>query len=83
MSELTIHDVPAEVIKALEADAMRMNKSVDEIAGQLLVRSLPQSPSLPLPGFARLELDRIREEIRRSHGTFDVVIPMLREDRIR
>ena len=83
MSELTIHGVPAEVMQVLEADAARSSTSVDEVARRLLLRYAEQSAQPPKTQDARREMDRIRAEIQNEHGTLDVVVPLLREDRDR
>jgi hypothetical protein len=83
MSELTIQGVPAEVIQALEADAVRTNSTVDEVVQRVLKQYAGHAKWSGQPGHARKEIDRIRTEIEKRHGKVDVVVPVLREDRNR
>jgi len=83
MNELRIHGVPADVIKALEADALRANSSVEEVAKRVLSQYAGQPTAAAAPQQARLEIDRIRTGIERRHGKLDVILPLLREDRNR
>lgn len=83
MSELTIHNLPPELIRALEADAIRSNSSVGEIAKRVLIQYAGPSNTATQAPQARFELDRIRSQIERRHGKLDIVLPLLREDRNR
>ena len=83
MSELTIQDIPADVIEALQADASRTNSTVQEVVHRVLkLHARQTNGDNPLSG-ARQQLDRIRMEIEQQFGTLDVVLPLLREDRNR
>lgn len=83
MSELTIQGVTAEVLQALEADAVRTNSTVDEVVQRVLSQYAGQAKWRGQQGHARKEIDRIRTEIEKRHGKVDVVVPVLREDRNR
>lgn len=83
MSDLTIHDLPADVVEVLEADASQANATVDEVACQVLRRYAQNRQASSTRLLARTQMDRIRNEIERRHGTMDVVVSLLREDRSR
>jgi hypothetical protein len=83
MSDLTIHDVPADVVEVLEADASRANATGDEVACQILRRYAQNRPAAGARVQARTQMDRIRSEIERRHGTMNVVMSLLRDDRDR
>ena len=83
MNELTIQGVPADVMQALEADAVRTNSTVDEVAKRALKQFAGQATATGRESQARREIDRIRTEIERRHGKLDMVMPLLGEDRNR
>ena len=83
MSDLTIQGVPADVIQALQADAVRTNSTVGEVVQRVLKQYAGQANRSGQEGQARKEIDRIRTEIEERHGKLDVVMPLLREDRDR
>lgn len=81
MRELTIHNVPADLIHALEADAKRSNLSVEEVAKRVLSQYADRAGIATQAQQARLEIDRIRGQIERRYGKLDIVLPILRDDR--
>ena len=82
--QLTIRDVPDEVVKELRAEAQEHGQSLNSVVRFALLEYVEGRRRRQRLAEGLAEMDALRERIRREHGgDLEDSVPLLREDRER